>query len=210
MSLSRKPETEDSSPERKRVRVERAGSPVPSCLSMKSDASMGHPFNFRGEFTGDQRVRVERAGSPVPSCLSMKSDASMGHPFNFRGEFTGDQRVRVERAESPVPSFLSMKSNASMGHPFNFRGEFTGDQRSQWSLESSCLDEKSSDKLSFPKQSLLRPLHILRNMKQKDLPASLERDEQHTSGIGCPNLANTMTWSGSTKLTHYIWERCHC
>ncbi|KAJ8332539.1 hypothetical protein SKAU_G00423280 [Synaphobranchus kaupii] len=59
-------------------------------------------------------------------------------------------------------------------------------------------------------RSLKITLHILRNMKQKDLTASLERDEQHTSGIGCPNLANTMTWSGSTKLTHYIWERCHC
>ncbi|KAJ8342106.1 hypothetical protein SKAU_G00320340 [Synaphobranchus kaupii] len=58
--------------------------------------------------------------------------------------------------------------------------------------------------------SLKITLHILRNMKQNDLADSLERDVQHTSGIGCPNLANTMTWSGSTKLTHYIWEGCHC
>ncbi|KAJ8332553.1 hypothetical protein SKAU_G00423420 [Synaphobranchus kaupii] len=130
-----------------------------------------------------------------------------------------------------------MKSDASMVPPLNFRGEFTGDQRIQGSPESSCLEEKSSEKLSFPKEVLLRTLmklkkheklklfqshlsqyypecreteqgdpealyivekmletcgserslkitlHILRNMKQKDLGASLERDEQHNESI---------------------------
>ncbi|KAJ8250050.1 hypothetical protein COCON_G00232660 [Conger conger] len=151
-----------------RAQVERAGSPVPSCLSMKSDHSMPHPLNFRGEFAGDQRAQVERAGSPVPSCLSMKSDHSMPHPLNFRGEFAGDQRAQVERAGSPVPSCLSMKSDHSMPHPLNFRGEFTGDQRVLQSLESSSLEEKSSEKLSPPKQ---------------DLADSLERDEQHNESI---------------------------
>ncbi|KAJ8357886.1 hypothetical protein AAFF_G00057420, partial [Aldrovandia affinis] len=32
----------------KRVQLERAGSPVPSCLSVKSDWSMDNPFDFRG------------------------------------------------------------------------------------------------------------------------------------------------------------------
>ncbi|KAJ8250080.1 hypothetical protein COCON_G00232960 [Conger conger] len=135
MSLSEEPESKGGtlSTDRKRVQVERAGSPVPSCLSMKSDRSMDRPFNFRGEFTGDQRVQVERAGSPVPSCLSMKSDTSMEHPINFRGEPTGDQRVQVERAGSPVPSCLSMKSVHSMGRPFNFGRKFRGYQRKQQS-----------------------------------------------------------------------------
>ncbi|KAG5855778.1 hypothetical protein ANANG_G00000210 [Anguilla anguilla] len=94
MSLSEVSKTKGGtlSSERKRVQVERAGSPVPSCLSMKSDRSMDHPIVFRGEFTGDQRVQVERAGSPVPSCLSMKSDRSMDRLIEFRGEVTGAQR----------------------------------------------------------------------------------------------------------------------
>ncbi|KAG5840049.1 hypothetical protein ANANG_G00212500 [Anguilla anguilla] len=253
-----------------RVKVERAGSPVPSCVSLKSDDSMGPPLNFRGEFPGDQRVKVERAGSPVPSCVSLKSDDSMGPPLSFRGEFPGDQRVQVERAGSPVPSCLSMKSDDSMEPPLKFRGEFPGDQRIQQSLKSSSFEEKSSDKLSSAKktplqewdsprrrQSLLRTLmklekdeklkwfksrlrqdfpecfksfpeesvldnfmtrvkklfkreqedpealylvekmletcgserslkitlHILRNMNQKDLADSLERDEQHNESI---------------------------
>ncbi|XP_064175059.1 NACHT, LRR and PYD domains-containing protein 3-like isoform X11 [Anguilla rostrata] len=179
ISSSEETETDDGThgPARKRVRVERAGSPVPSCLSMKSDRSMNHPFNLRGEVTGDQRVRVERAGSPVPSCLSMKSDRSMNHPFNLRGEVTGDQRVQVERAGSPVPSCLSMKSDRSMNHPFNFRGEVTGDQRIHCSLDLSRSEEKSSEILSSSTQLTSSPV------KQKDLTDSLERDAQHNTSI---------------------------
>ncbi|XP_035257605.1 uncharacterized protein LOC118218939 [Anguilla anguilla] len=95
MTSSEENETDDGThgPARKRVRVKRAGSPVPSCLPMKSDPSMHHPMYFSGEFTGDQRVQVGWAESPVPSCLSMKSDPSMHHPMYFSGEFTGDQRI---------------------------------------------------------------------------------------------------------------------
>ncbi|KAG5830243.1 hypothetical protein ANANG_G00308100 [Anguilla anguilla] len=57
MSSSEMTETDDGThgPARKRVRVERAGSPVPSCLSMKSDHSMDPPVKFSGEITGDLR-----------------------------------------------------------------------------------------------------------------------------------------------------------
>ncbi|KAJ8367089.1 hypothetical protein AAFF_G00331270 [Aldrovandia affinis] len=40
----------------KRVQLERAGSPVPSCLSMKSDWSMEQPIHFKGDFSPDERV----------------------------------------------------------------------------------------------------------------------------------------------------------
>ncbi|KAG5830299.1 hypothetical protein ANANG_G00308830 [Anguilla anguilla] len=57
MNSSEETETDDGThgPARKRVQVDRAGSPVPSCLSMKSDRSMDLPVDFRGEFRGDQR-----------------------------------------------------------------------------------------------------------------------------------------------------------
>ncbi|XP_061085969.1 NLR family CARD domain-containing protein 3-like [Conger conger] len=169
-----------------RVQVERAGSPVPSCLSMKSDRSMDLPLNFRGEVTGDQRVQVERAGSPVPSCVSMKSDCSMKPPLNFRGEVTGDQRVQVERAGSPVPSCLSMKSDCSMKPPLNFRGEVTGDQRVLQSLESSSLEDKSSEKLSSPKQSLLNTLvELKKNGEFKPFQSHLSQD--------CPECFKTLS-----------------
>ncbi|KAJ8246513.1 hypothetical protein COCON_G00234980 [Conger conger] len=61
-----------------------------------------------------------------------------------------------------------MKSDHSMELPLRFRGEFTDDQRVLQSLESTSLEEKSSEKLSPPKQ---------------DLTDSLERDEQHNESI---------------------------
>ncbi|KAG5840005.1 hypothetical protein ANANG_G00211550 [Anguilla anguilla] len=150
-------------------------SPVPSCLSVKSDESMDHPIKFIEEFTGDQRTQVERAGSPVPSCLSMKSEESVGHLINFRGAFPGDQRVQVERAGSPVPSCLSVKSEESIGHLINFK-EKCDYPRTQQSLKSSRLDEKSSEKLSFNKQSLLSTLMKLKKDELKQFQSHLSQD----------------------------------
>ncbi|XP_062396981.1 NACHT, LRR and PYD domains-containing protein 12-like [Sardina pilchardus] len=109
-------------------------SPVPSCVSMKSDWSMGRPVNFSsGPPQSDQRSQSHRPVSPVPSCVSMKSDWSMGRPVNFSsGPPQSDQRPQSHRPVSPVPSCVSMKSDWSMGHPVNFSsGPPQSDQRPQ-------------------------------------------------------------------------------
>ncbi|KAG7461620.1 hypothetical protein MATL_G00193060 [Megalops atlanticus] len=220
------------------VHLERAGSPVPSCLSMKSDNSMYHPIHFKGDSTYDPRIQLERAGSPVPSCLSMKSDNSMYHPIHFEGEFTCDPGVQVERSGSPVPSCLSMKSDNSMYHPIHFEGDSTYDPRVQGSaepcsllemreqsldltllkksiqytlenLEKDCLEQfKKRLNQDFPdcfksqlketevvnvaekileiygRQSSLKIiLNILRDMNQKDIVDSLEREDQRNESI---------------------------
>ncbi|XP_048850973.1 NACHT, LRR and PYD domains-containing protein 12-like isoform X17 [Brienomyrus brachyistius] len=111
--------------------MERADSPVPSCVSLKSDWSMDRPIRFReGPFPTDQSVLMERADSPVPSCVSLKSDWSMDRPIRFReGPFPTDQSVLMERADSPVPSCVSLKSDWSMDRPIRFReGPFPTDQ----------------------------------------------------------------------------------
>ncbi|XP_071371598.1 NLR family CARD domain-containing protein 3-like [Centroberyx affinis] len=107
----------------------RAESPVPSCLSMKSDRSKGLPEDFSNEpgpsDTKGQYHR-QRAESPVPSCLSMKSDRSKHRPPHFSNEpepsDTKGQYHR-QRAESPVPSCLSMKSDRSKHRPPHFSNE---------------------------------------------------------------------------------------
>ncbi|CAL8284473.1 unnamed protein product [Gadus morhua 'NCC'] len=64
---------------------QRADSPGPSCVSMKSDRTMAHPHNFKdGRPSRDERRRQQRADSPGPSCVSMKSDQSMDHPPVFK------------------------------------------------------------------------------------------------------------------------------
>ncbi|XP_071263974.1 sterile alpha motif domain-containing protein 9-like [Salvelinus alpinus] len=85
---------------------ERAESP--SCLSMKSDHSMGQPIDFhRGHGTRDKR---EGAESPTSSCVSMRSDRSMDPPINYKREFIPNRR---EGADSPTSSCVSMRSDQS-------------------------------------------------------------------------------------------------
>ncbi|CAL8300861.1 unnamed protein product [Gadus morhua 'NCC'] len=105
---------------------QRADSPTPSCVSMKSDSSMEQPVNFKdGNQSIEKRVQQQRADSPGPSCVSMKSDHSMHHPVGFRD---GNQSIekspeKQERADSPGPSCVSMKSGWSMDHPITFKDE---------------------------------------------------------------------------------------
>ncbi|XP_048853414.1 NACHT, LRR and PYD domains-containing protein 3-like [Brienomyrus brachyistius] len=139
------------------VLMERADSPAPSCVSLKSDRSMDRPVKFREEpFPTDQSVLMERADSPVPSCVSLKSDVSMGEPLNFReGPFPTDQSVLMERADSPAPSCVSLKSDRSMDRPVKFREEpFPTDQSVLMeradSPVPSCVSLKSDVSMGEP------------------------------------------------------------
>ncbi|KAK0152731.1 NLR family CARD domain-containing protein 3 [Merluccius polli] len=61
---------------------ERADSPGPSCVSMKSDMSKGLSVNFKdgNPSIEKRRVQQERADSPGPSCVSMKIERSVHYP----------------------------------------------------------------------------------------------------------------------------------
>uniref|UniRef100_A0A8C7HE29 Uncharacterized protein n=1 Tax=Oncorhynchus kisutch TaxID=8019 RepID=A0A8C7HE29_ONCKI len=104
------PDTKAKSP----IKQERPASPVPSCVSMKSDWSMDRPILFReGDFSTEQSpIKQERPASPVPSCVSMKSDQSMDQPLYFReGDFSTEQRNQQERSESEILSGQSSQSH---------------------------------------------------------------------------------------------------
>ncbi|XP_041703187.2 NACHT, LRR and PYD domains-containing protein 3 isoform X2 [Coregonus clupeaformis] len=139
------------------VHQDRPGSPVPSCVSMKSEQSIYMPINFSGgDFTHEQRVHQDRPGSPVPSCVSMKSEQSIYMPINFSGgDFTHEQRVHQDRPGSPVPSCVSMKSEQSIYMPINFSGgDFTHEQRVHQerpgSPVPSCVSMKSEQSIYMP------------------------------------------------------------
>ncbi|XP_034069734.1 protein NLRC3-like isoform X4 [Gymnodraco acuticeps] len=104
-------------------------SPVPSCLSLKSDRSKDRPPNFSNE-PGPSDTKLEKMSdlkdeeedtSSVSSCLSLKSDRSKGRPPNFSKE-PGPSDTK-QRAESPVPSCLSLKSDWSKQEPIYFSKE---------------------------------------------------------------------------------------
>ncbi|KAK6291265.1 hypothetical protein J4Q44_G00380310 [Coregonus suidteri] len=66
MRLSEEHDTKAKSP----IKQERPASPVPSCVSMKSDWSMVQPEQFReGDFSSEQRNQQERSESEILSEL---------------------------------------------------------------------------------------------------------------------------------------------
>ncbi|CAL8236463.1 unnamed protein product [Boreogadus saida] len=79
---------------------ERADSPGPSCVSMKSDWIMERINYFE-----PKRVQQQRADSPGPSCVSMKSDRSMIIPPDLKDgrpsrEERYQERSKVTSAQS--------------------------------------------------------------------------------------------------------------
>ncbi|XP_056333442.1 NACHT, LRR and PYD domains-containing protein 3 [Danio aesculapii] len=121
----------------------KAASPEPSCVSMKSDASLPVPPNLSdGDVTSDSDTMNQyekrkkespmyKAASPEPSCVSMKSDASLPVPPNLSdGAQSSDSDTMNQyekrkkespmcKAASPEPSCVSMKSDASLPVPPN-------------------------------------------------------------------------------------------
>ncbi|XP_072566934.1 uncharacterized protein [Paramormyrops kingsleyae] len=155
--------------------MERAGSSVPSCVSMKSDRSMEPPVRFRGRpFPTDQSVLMERAGSSVPSCVSMKSDRSMEPPVRFRGRpFLTDQRGRVKRCNS---------------HPHK------GDLSSVFKL----LEEKAQ---MFLKDELMK---FKRYLDQNDPECSEPQLEEDNDLDSDGQMQKTCGREGALKITLYI------
>ncbi|XP_073804345.1 NACHT, LRR and PYD domains-containing protein 3-like [Danio rerio] len=74
----------------------------PSCVSMKSDASMDPPVKFKSGNTGAAVSSVhQKRAEAEPSCVSMKSDASMALPIKFRSKNTQPAvSVEYESADS--------------------------------------------------------------------------------------------------------------
>ncbi|CAK6980068.1 NLR family CARD domain-containing protein 3-like [Scomber scombrus] len=144
----------DSQTKAQRMQQQRADSPEPSCVSMKSDWSMDNPIRFKDGQPADGRMQQQRADSPEPSCVSMKSDWSMDQPFNLKDGQPADGRMQQQRVDSSEPSCVSMKSDWSMGHPVKFKDGQPADGRMQQqradSPEPSCVSMKSDWSMGHP------------------------------------------------------------
>ncbi|XP_062387581.1 uncharacterized protein LOC134076507 [Sardina pilchardus] len=112
-----------SSTEAKKVAGDgdRSVSPVPSCVSMKSDKSMLDPPKLSDEpVNSDPRKKTHRPESP--SGVSLKSDKSMLDPPKLSGESANFDREQ-QRLRPESPSGVSMKSDRSMLDPPKLSGE---------------------------------------------------------------------------------------
>uniref|UniRef100_A0A8C7KK92 Uncharacterized protein n=1 Tax=Oncorhynchus kisutch TaxID=8019 RepID=A0A8C7KK92_ONCKI len=137
MYLSGGHDTKAKSP----IKQERPASPVPSCVSMKSDRSMKQPIYFReGDFSTEQRHKDNVARPVNTSGFHSRRQTSR----NWISSTTSP--IKQKRPASPVPSCVSMKSDWSMGLPIEFReGDFSTKQRNQQERsESEILSGQSS------------------------------------------------------------------
>ncbi|XP_055776560.1 uncharacterized protein LOC129853998 isoform X1 [Salvelinus fontinalis] len=159
MGLSGGHDTKTKSP----IKLKRPASPVPRCVSMKSDWSMGQPINFRegdfstvkrthGSWCGRERERERESKQPkqpVRDKVARPVNRSGFHsrrPTSRKGISGMTRPIKRKRPASPVPSCVSMKSDWSMGQPINFReGDFSTEQRNQQERsESEILSVQSS------------------------------------------------------------------
>ncbi|XP_034530921.1 protein NLRC3-like isoform X3 [Notolabrus celidotus] len=108
---------------------DRAESPGPSCVALKSDRSKDlalHLNNDPGPSDSQFQSRRGRAESPGPSSLSLKSDRSKDEPPKFSNEpGPSDSQLQSSRgrAECPGPSCLSLKSDRSKDEPPKFSND---------------------------------------------------------------------------------------
>uniref|UniRef100_A0A8C7IV80 NACHT, LRR and PYD domains-containing protein 12-like n=1 Tax=Oncorhynchus kisutch TaxID=8019 RepID=A0A8C7IV80_ONCKI len=156
MSLSGEHDTKAKSP----IKQERPASPVPSCVSMKSDKSMNLPIEFReGDFSTEQRNQQERSESEI-----LSGQSSQSHQTDLASIFS----LLEEKIMTFVKNELKMfKRILSPELPEGFESQ-----------KQEVVDAEDEKQESSAREGALKiTLHILRKMNQKELADTLEKYE---------------------------------
>ncbi|XP_064872755.1 NACHT, LRR and PYD domains-containing protein 12-like [Oncorhynchus nerka] len=142
------------------IKQERPASPVPSCVSMKSDKSMGVPIFFREEdMYTEQRNQQERSESEI---LSVQS--SQSHQTDLASIFSLLEQNIMTFVKNELKMF---KRILSPEFPEGFE-----------SLKQEVVDPEDEQQESSAREGALKiTLHILRKMNQKELADTLEKYE---------------------------------
>nr|XP_046161618.1 uncharacterized protein LOC123999680 isoform X2 [Oncorhynchus gorbuscha] len=154
MSISGEQDTKAKSP----IKQERPASPVPSCVSMKSDRSMEPPMKFReGDFSTEQRNQQARTESEILSGQSSKS-----HQTDLASIFS----LLEEKIMTFVKNELKMfKRVLSPELPQGFESQ-----------KQEVVDAEDEKQESSAREGALKiTLHVLRKMNQKELADTLEK-----------------------------------
>uniref|UniRef100_A0AAZ3RVP3 NACHT, LRR and PYD domains-containing protein 12-like n=1 Tax=Oncorhynchus tshawytscha TaxID=74940 RepID=A0AAZ3RVP3_ONCTS len=144
------------------IKQERPASPVPSCVSMKSDRSMGRPIDFReGDFSTEQRNQQERSESEI-----LSGQSSQSHQTDLASIFS----LLEEKIMTFVKNELKMfKRILSPELPEGFESQ---------KQDKEVVDPEDEKQESSAREGALKiTLHILRKMNQKELADTLEKYE---------------------------------
>ncbi|XP_053541669.1 NACHT, LRR and PYD domains-containing protein 3 isoform X9 [Ictalurus punctatus] len=157
--------------------VERSNSPVSSCVSFKSDQSLPIPLDFKGGTSSVESETKERRLSPVSSCVSYKSDHSMSTPLSFK-----DGTSSVERNQKQKPKIDCRNQMESIFKELEhkvitlLKNELNRFKKLLSADFPACSEEEEEEEdLHCFREGVLKiTLHILKNMKQKDLAHTLQ------------------------------------
>uniref|UniRef100_A0AAZ3RV80 NACHT domain-containing protein n=1 Tax=Oncorhynchus tshawytscha TaxID=74940 RepID=A0AAZ3RV80_ONCTS len=158
MSLSGEHDTKTKRP----IKQERPASPVPSCVSMKSDWSMVQPIVFReGDLSTEQRNQQERSESEI-----LSGQSSQSHQTDLASIFS----MLEEKIMTFVKNELKMfKRILSPELPEGFESQ---------KQDKEVVDPEDEQQESSAREGALKiTLHILRKMNQKELADTLEKYE---------------------------------
>ncbi|XP_026105894.1 NLR family CARD domain-containing protein 3-like isoform X6 [Carassius auratus] len=115
MNHTQTPRDQDFSPGCSSVHQKRSEA-EPSCVSMKSDASLPHPINFMNTESRCHPQNLssvdQKRSEAEPSCVSMRSDASLPYPINFNSNCT--RSILQHRSETKP---FCKKYDQSMNQP---------------------------------------------------------------------------------------------
>ncbi|XP_052373919.1 NLR family CARD domain-containing protein 3-like isoform X2 [Oncorhynchus keta] len=156
MSLSGEHDTKAKSP----IKQERPASPVPSCVSMKSDWSMDHPIYFReGDFSTEQRNQQERSESEI-----LSGQSSQSHQTDLDSIFSLLEQNIMTFVKNELKMF---KRILSPELPEGFESQMQ---------DKEVVDAEDEKQESSAREGALKiTLHILRKMNQKELADTLEK-----------------------------------
>ncbi|XP_041959879.1 NACHT, LRR and PYD domains-containing protein 3-like isoform X2 [Alosa sapidissima] len=194
-------EKEDHDCEPQSPQTHRPPSPVPSCVSMKSDRSMDIIPDFSSEpVPSGLNPQTHRPPSPVPSCVSMKSDRSMDIIPDFSSEpVPSGLNPQTHRPPSPVPSCVSMKSDRSMDIIPDFSSEpvpsgLNPQTHRPPSPVPSCVSMKSD-----------RSMDIILDFSSEPVPSGL-KPQTHRPPSPVPSCVSMKSDRSMDDMPHFSSE----
>ncbi|KAI4874120.1 hypothetical protein NFI96_002608 [Prochilodus magdalenae] len=196
--------------------VKHRASTEPSCVSMKSDRSIGDPPSFSrgGGEPNCVSMKSDRSigdppsfsrGGGEPSCVSMKSDRSIGDPPSFSrgGGEPNCVSMKSDRSIGDPPSFsrgggepncVSMKSDRSIGDPPSF---------SRGGGEPGCVSMKSNGAVSSDPEWTVNLVVVWSN--QNNLELDFRRSPPSTSSTHHPGQTGALSLYGLRLVLHPLY-----
>ncbi|XP_046700906.1 uncharacterized protein LOC124382744 [Silurus meridionalis] len=196
-----------TSPSDCELQRERSHSPVPSCVSMKSDQSMDPPLKFSTGISSPvhSELQRERSHSAEPSCVSMKSDQSMDPPLKFSTGISSPVH-RIQPIGPMLPGSVSLKNNVCVVTPWNFESGNFSAVHSKLQSERPHPPEPSRVSMKID-GSRVTPWNFRVGISSP-VHSKLQREKSHSPEPSCVSMKRNVSmvspWNFSTGISSTV------